>query len=283
MAHIHTYRWTPRAGALVLFGLLLVVSCTIACVAEESSTIENGAAATSRPDMIYQVSTLGALLEGVYNGSVSYGEIREYGDFGIGCGDALEGEMMMLDGSVYIIPYNGSAYEATDDMTTPLSAVTFFAPDDQFAISEPTNLTRLNELIAGRFPSTNLFYAIRVDGTFSFMKTRSIPRQTPPYPRLAEVVEQQSVFEWNGVNGTLVGIWCPECVGGINVAGFHFHFIDENRTSGGHVLDLVLDHGVVGIDTTHEFMMVLPSDPGYYAADISTPSLHEVEAIEQAH
>jgi acetolactate decarboxylase len=266
----------------MLICLLLAASCTVACVAEDAVPHDEGLGPSSSPDIIYQVSTLSALLEGVYNGSVSYGEVREHGDFGVGCGDGLEGEMVLLDGSVYIIPYNGSAYQPSDDMTTPLSVVTFFAPDDQFAIGGPTNLTQLNEAIAGRFPSTNLFYAIRVDGTFSYMKTRSIPRQTPPYPRLAEVVEQQSVFEWNGVNGTMVGIWCPEWAGAINVAGFHFHFLDENRTSGGHVLDLILDEGMVGIDTSHEYMLVLPSDPGYYTADISTPLPHEVQMVEQA-
>ena len=39
----------------------------------------------------YQVSTAGALVEGVYQGAVSVGTVREHGDFGLGTFEDLDG------------------------------------------------------------------------------------------------------------------------------------------------------------------------------------------------
>jgi len=55
----------------------------------------------SDQDILSQVSTIDALLDGVYDGTVTCGELKEFGDFGIGTFDALDGEMVFLDGEDY--------------------------------------------------------------------------------------------------------------------------------------------------------------------------------------
>ena len=47
---------------------------------------------------IYQTSTMGALLGGVYEGDVTIGELLRHGDFGLGTFNRLDGEMLVLDG-----------------------------------------------------------------------------------------------------------------------------------------------------------------------------------------
>ena len=50
---------------------------------------------------LYQVSTSAALVQGVYQGCVTVGKIKEHGNFGLGTYDELDGEGLMLDGHVY--------------------------------------------------------------------------------------------------------------------------------------------------------------------------------------
>ena len=103
-----------------------------------------------------------------------------------------------------------------------------------------------------------------MDGVFSRLKTRSVPRQKKPYPRLVEVARKQPTFEFRNVKGTIVGFRCPAFVKGINVPGYHLHFITEDRTGGGHVLDFKLIKGEIGVDITPNFYLMLPAGEGVF-------------------
>ena len=59
---------------------------------------------------IFQNSTINALLEGIYDGSMTYGELRRHGDFGLGTFNALDGEMIAFDGQYYQVKSDGVAY-----------------------------------------------------------------------------------------------------------------------------------------------------------------------------
>ncbi|MDV3301034.1 acetolactate decarboxylase [Mycobacterium avium] len=50
---------------------------------------------------IFQTSTMGALLDGVYEGNVTVRELLRHGDFGLGTFNRLDGEMLVLDGVCY--------------------------------------------------------------------------------------------------------------------------------------------------------------------------------------
>jgi hypothetical protein len=45
---------------------------------------------------VFQVSTINALLEGVYDGDTTVEDLLRHGDFGVGTFDALDGEMVVL-------------------------------------------------------------------------------------------------------------------------------------------------------------------------------------------
>ncbi len=59
---------------------------------------------------ITQVATIDSLLCGVYDGSLSVGEIKQYGNLGIGTLNGLDGEMIMLDGVVHQLRVDGKSY-----------------------------------------------------------------------------------------------------------------------------------------------------------------------------
>ncbi len=232
-------------------------------------------------DILYQVSTINALLEGVYDGDTEYGTLKQYGDFGIGTFSGLDGEMIELDGEIYQVKADGVAYPVNDTTTTPFAAVTFFETDTRKNISEPMNMTLTEEYLSEMMPNKNIMYGIKINGTFEYVKTRSVPKQEKPYPKLVEVTKNQPTFEIEQVNGVIVGYWLPAYVDGINVPGYHLHFINEDRTAGGHVLEFDIIEGEVEIDNTYDFFMDLPESNDFQDVDLSSDKASELEQVEK--
>lgn len=114
------------------------------------------------------------------------------------------------------------------------------------------------------------------------MKTRSVPAQVKPYPKLAEVTEKQSIFEFDNIEGTIVGFYCPSYVDGINVPGYHLHFLTKDRNAGGHILDFTVENASVQVDYTPEFLMQLPdSSSDFYSLNLAQDISSDVEAVEK--
>src|SRR5215203_6598745 len=207
---------------------------------------------------LFQTSTVDALLEGKYEGDVSFAELGDRGDFGLGTFDALDGEMICLDGSFFQVKADGRAYAVERKARTPFAVVTVFEPDTSQTLSMPMDFEALSDYLDGIIGGRVVCAAIRVDGRFEYVKTRSVPRQRKPYPPLAEVVEHQPTFELRDVGGSLVGFRFPRYAQGLNVAGYHFHFITEDRSAGGHVLELGLTSGKLRVDAEADLRLELP-------------------------
>ncbi|NQT74607.1 MAG: acetolactate decarboxylase [Chloroflexi bacterium] len=220
-------------------------------------------------DVLYQYSTLGSLLAGVYDGDITYDEIRQHGDFGLGTFNALDGEMIEIDHQVYQIKADGIAYQVDDEMKAPFAVVTYFEPDQTVLLDETKDYDQLKEYLDSLLPTENIPYAIMLDGTFSYIKTRSVPRQQRPYPRLLDVLEGQPIFEFNQIAGVIVGFRLPDYMDGANAAGYHFHFITDDRNAGGHVLECQTQDVRIEIDYTDEWYTVLPADDNFYGVDMS--------------
>ena len=231
-------------------------------------------------DTIYQFSVIYALLEGVYDGEISCSYLKEKGDFGLGTFDNLGGEMLELDGVIYQVKADGNVYEVEDTETSPFAAVTFFEADIEDSTNSEMSSQQLASYIEEMLPSQNLMYAVKVTGTFPYMKTRSVAAQEKPYPRLVDVTKDQSVFEFNDTEGTIVGYWMPEFVDGINVPGYHLHFITADRTAGGHILDYTISSGTIEIDSCDGFYLELPENENYLSTGLSTDNEGDLEEAE---
>ena len=231
-------------------------------------------------DTMFQTSTISALMQGVYDGNTTFKELRSYGDFGLGTVQALDGEMVELDGQFYQVKSDGLVYRLNDSMRTPFAEVTFFKADENIELNGTCNLTQLENYVDGRLVTKNLFYAIRIDGTFDYVKTRSVPVQSKPYAPLSEAIKAQKIFEFHNITGTIVGFRCPAFVNGVNVPGYHMHFITENRSAGGHLLDFRLGNASIRVDELSEFEMVLPNIEEFYRADLSGNQQETVKTVE---
>ncbi len=233
-------------------------------------------------ESLVQVSTIDALLNGVYDGVMDFETLKKYGDFGIGTFDSLDGEMIGYEREFYQIKADGKVYPVIDTMTTPFASVTFFDSDYKIELAAGMSYEELQEYLDKLLPTTNIFYAVKIQGMFTGMKTRSVPAQEKPYPRLAEVTENQPVFELNDVSGTIIGFRSPPYVSAINVPGYHLHFITENKDAGGHILDFKVKDATAYIDETPQFMMLLPgSDSDFYRIDLGQDNQMELEGVEK--
>lgn len=233
-------------------------------------------------DTLAQVSTFDALLAGNYDGVAELGSLEQYGDFGIGTLDALNGELIILDGKYYDVRADGVAYTLADSMTTPFASVTFFDTDLEENLENGLSFAGFQPWLDEMLPSVNLFYAIKIQGTFSYVKTRSVPAQQKPYPALAEVTKNQPTFEFTDITGTIVGFRCPPYVTGINVPGYHLHFLTADKKAGGHLLDFTVAQADVAVDNTYQFLMVLPSEgSAFYREDLSVDRQEEMEQVEK--
>ncbi|PKL42284.1 MAG: acetolactate decarboxylase [Planctomycetes bacterium HGW-Planctomycetes-1] len=239
-----------------------------------------GGCLTNQADRITQTSTIDALLAGAYDGQMTCGQLLDYGNFGIGTFDKLDGEMTVLDGRVYQIKTDGKVYTPALSTKTPFATVCNFKPDIQFEIQN-ANFKTAESIIDEKVPNQNTFLAVEISRTFKHIRVRSIPAQQKPYQPLAEVVKNQSVFNINDVSGTIVGFRTPPFVKGVNVAGYHFHFLSDDFTQGGHVLDFELVGGECKIDRCDEFLLILPKDDALKDIDLSKDKSEELQKVEK--
>ncbi len=98
-------------------------------------------------DILFQVSTIDALLEGIYDGDITCRELKSHGDFGIGTFNGLDGEMIELGGNIYQCRADGVAYPADDSTKVPFAAVTFFEPDKTVLLDKATGYSIVRAIV----------------------------------------------------------------------------------------------------------------------------------------
>jgi acetolactate decarboxylase len=233
--------------------------------------------------VLFQASTIGALLDGAYDGDLSFAELAAHGDLGLGTLNALDGEMIALDGRFYRADVDGGVAEVGAEERTPFAVVTRFEPtiDERIEgrLDHEDLLARLDQAV----PADAASCAIRLDGRFELIRARSVPRQSPPYRPLTEVVAEQHVFELADIEGTMLGFRFPDYVEGIEVSGFHLHFIDAKRRRGGHVLGSCSNGLRVRLDPSSELHVELPPAVDLADPDLAAATHAAVEAVERAN
>lgn len=264
-----------RSTLSIIAVVALIISAT-AAYAYTSGPPSQTPQLSSGHGVLFQASTYSALQAGDYNGETSLKELRAHGDFGLGTFDALDGEMVLLNGTFYQIKSDGNVYVANDSMKSPFGDVTSFEVDRQLVFSEgsngPLNYSELQHYLEQQLPAKNSFYAVKIMGECSYLEVRSPPKQVMPYPPLSDALKNQSVFELHNVTGTFVGFFSPQYLSGICVPGWHFHFLTSDNTHGGHVLEVALRRATIQIDDITTLSVELPhtaTAPATYPVVIS--------------
>lgn len=233
-----------------------------------------------RAPSIYFCAPVNALVEGIYRQKIPFSDIRRHGDFGLGTFDDLDGEMVMLDGDIYQITSDGSVAMIDMATLTPFSCVTFYEPASHDNLERETPYPEFQEWLFSLLPSPNIFYAIRIEGTFSSMKVRSVPRQEN-YRPLAEVAKDQPTFEFREIEGTLVGFYTPSFMGSVSVPGLHLHFLSSDRRHGGHLLECTAGSVRAGIQFITALELALPMNFDYLSCDFRRDVEKDLESAER--
>jgi acetolactate decarboxylase len=228
---------------------------------------------------LYQVSTAGALVEGVYQGAVSVGLLREHGDFGLGTFENLDGEMVVLDGEVYRVTSDGAVHPVVDDALTPFAVVTRLDAQVATVLDATVDLAALEVALDGLRPSDNVFFAVRVDGMFDHVHVRAACRTAPGVP-LVQATAHQAEFELEAVAGTVVGFWSPPYASGFEVAGYHLHFLTADRSAGGHVLGLAGSRLELQLQEEGDVHLALPDTTAFRAADLAHDPTADLDVAE---
>ncbi len=231
-------------------------------------------------DTVFQTSMLDALLDGAYEGDLTFAELARHGDFGIGTLQALDGEMVALDGEFFVARADGCVSRVPPDTKTPFAVVTFWEPGGICPLAPATSLEDLLAQLDRCVGPADDILAVRVNGHFARIQARSVFKQSPPYPPLADVTAQQTVFEWTNVNGTLVGFRFPRAARGYDMAGYHLHFLSTDRRLGGHLLDCALAQGAAQHHRSTDLHVEIPRGLAWHrpgASDARDAVLKRVE------
>ncbi|MFC1580905.1 acetolactate decarboxylase [Thermodesulfobacteriota bacterium] len=234
----------------------------------------------SRKNSLYLCAPVNALVEGIYEENIPLSKIREHGDFGLGTFNDLDGEMLMLDGTVYQIDGKGQVNVVEDDVMTPFACVTFYSPLSEETIEGVMDYDTLLEWISRLLPSPNIFYAIRIDGHFSHVRTRSVPKQEN-YRPLVEVAQEQPVFDFYNLEGTLAGFFTPSFMGSVNVPGIHLHFLSKDLKKGGHLLTCSPITLQIGVQFINALELSLPMTLDYLTWDLTRDVGKDLDRAEK--
>jgi acetolactate decarboxylase len=228
---------------------------------------------------LFQVSTSGALVKGVYNGVVTIGELKQHGDFGLGTFDGLDGEMLALDGEFYQVHSSGRVSEPSDSAKVPFGVVTAFRAEDEFTMEQVGGFADLAAQLDGARQTENLFYAARIEGRFARIRTRAACKAASGVS-LVEATSHQAEFEFADVGGTLVGFWTPTYARSLNVAGWHLHFVTDDRSGGGHLLECQAAGLRVELQKLADVRIAMPETAAFLSADLTQDPSRELDVAE---
>ena len=81
----------------------------------------------------------------------------------------------------------------------------------------------------------------------------------------------------------MVGFLFPKYVKGMNVPGWHLHFIDKDRRCGGHILDFSTLNGKLEICEIYDFRAVFPAGSDHLAKlDLNKDRAQELKKVESS-
>lgn len=251
-----------------LFGILmLLVATNCGQKQDQNKTVAVEKTAITKSDTYYHYSIWWAFVNKVFDADLSVAELKTKGDTGLGSFNLLDGEMVMVDGVAYRVREDGSISEGADTDKIVYANAGFFEEDMQTKLTSEgvMDIEQLKSVLTAELPSTNFFYVFKIKGTFDYMKCGGLTRQEPPFEEGLDVlIPNRPVFEGNNVSGTIVGFYCPDFIGNINVKGFHFHFISDDKKLGGHVMDFKSSTTLnVGIDKKTDYHFVLPDNADF--------------------
>lgn len=219
---------------------------------------------------IYQYSLLNALMDGVCETGITASKFAQKGNQGLGTFSRMNGELLFLDGTVYQLQAEGNVREASPDDQIPFAVSTKFVPQQTTKVEFKDKNDVDRALDGFNDHAKNLFMTYRINGTFEYLKCRTVRGQEYKGQPLSELSQKQSVEEYENVEGTIIGLRTPKNWQGFGVAGEHLHFMQSDRKAGGHVLEVRAKEVEMQMAVASNVHVVLPTTEDFNAASLVT-------------
>jgi acetolactate decarboxylase len=237
-----------------------------------------------RENKMYQVSTLQALALGYSRAVVSVEELLRKGDCGLGTFEGVDGEMIVLDGCCYRADQDGRVSVVAPETGIPFAAVGRLYGEQRFELGEMPDIesvrSELTERIEGHF-GLNSMHVVRIDGEFEMVDARSESPYMSHHVTLKEILgKNQKAFLFENIRGSLVGVYFPDYMDGINMPGWHLHFLSEDRTKGGHVFDVSVRTGTARVDKITSMELDLPKEAAFDTYALKQDLRDEIKSVE---
>lgn len=128
----------------------------------------------------------------------------------------------------------------------------------------------------------NSMHVVRIDGDFDEISARSESPLRTQHISLKKILSgTQKEFHFDNVSGTIVCIYYPDYMKGINAPGWHLHFLSADHTLGGHVFDLVMTRGTAVMEKISEIEIQLPKSPAFDTYSLADDAGADIKAVEQ--
>ena len=99
---------------------------------------------------------------------------------------------------------------------------------------------------------------------------------------VSELLElTQKAFCFENVKGSLVCVYFPDYMDGINAAGWNLHFISDDRKLGGHVFDISMTCWKAPLVKVNTIELRLPDEPMFDTYALKSASGDEIKQVEQ--
>ena len=234
---------------------------------------------------MYQVSTLQALALGYSKAVITVGELLQEGDTGLGTYEDVNGEMIVLDGRCYRARDDGSVIEVGEDAGVPFAAVATLHGQREFLLGSMPDMdsvrTELTLKIEEHF-GLNSMHVVRIDGLFEKVDARSESPYRAHHVSLKDILSSnQTAFVFENIRGTLMGVYYPDHMDGINMPGWHLHFVSEDKKWGGHVFNVVIKEAKVRLDKLNRIEINLPTDAAFDTYSLKSASEDEIKKVEK--
>ena len=229
-----------------------------------------------------QASTLNALMLGNFDCTTSVDSFLTDADTGIGTYTGLDGEAIFENGVAYRATADGNVTVMSPEDGVAFGTVAKF--DTTVPVEKLENISSIEVLKEKLAPyvekNPNIFYMLKATGTFGKMHVRSCYACEKPYPTLSEAASHQKEFQYQNVSGSVIAVYCPPYVEGINLPGWHFHFLSQDKTTGGHILGLQADSLSLQLNPILDWELLLPENPEFASRDLCEDLSAKTAAVE---
>lgn len=231
---------------------------------------------------LFTVGVGAGLIGGLYDGFYSYKLLKKHGDFGLGAPDKLDGELMIFKGKIYQTQNSGKTFEVDDKQLTPFAMVNFFHTDIKLTPNKSMNKAELFHYLDSVLTNVNGMYAIHISGKFGYLKTRAFPPvKEHDHTPLADMLSLQHFFEFKEAQGDLIGYRLPSFMDNTNIAGYHFHYLSQQKDAGGHIIELKTSDIVIEIDVLDSYTVQVPVTKDFQHFDFKKNREEDIKNVER--